>query len=1063
MGGEREGFLAYLEEEGFTEEQREAILAPGNVIVEAGAGTGKTKTLVARYLYHVLVDGFAPSQVVALTFTEKAAQEMKDRIAQELGKFIGTPLEDRAARALETVVHAPIKTFHGFAAYLLREYPVETGVDPAFSVLDDMGEGLLLDEAINGYLSGHLDSPALTLLLSRWNIFQLKRALRLFFTSVIPESEWEEVEGAALKAFPSLDQISLPPELEMVKDHLVAKREVERLMAQGRCPGLFPRVLNSLDMLEHLLSRISHGEDPVPGLTRIARELEAFPSWGRCRHLQELEALKHLAPFIWEWLEAREGRGYYRAFMEVAKGVDETLVRMKLREGVLSFSDLQKGLIRGLRRNRGLVEELKGRFRRFLVDEYQDTNEFQREVVCRLCEEMGEYVPLYQEARLEEGKLFIVGDPKQSIYAFRGGDVAVYARTRVQLGEGAAKLLSLSFRSGSSLVDAVNALFSTVFSPSVPLPEEYVVPFTPLTTPRDGGEVWVWSLDEGDDYLQAVSRLVLGIKKEGRRWGDIALLVRRNVTAVEIYRHLSGLNIPLVSSTTGSLEERREVQDLLLYLKALDNPADNYSIAGILLAPFVGVSHGTLLRLSSRGMGLYRAWQGAVERSAGTSGIEQGDLEALARGLEVFQDLMKKKDRLTISGLIQEVVRSTGYGAWLACQSWGDQALANLDRLARVARRFQKGRLFTLSEFLIYLDHWGLSSREIQEGVEGEDAVAILTVHAAKGLEFPVVILAETWSRFRRNNDPVLYDPQGGFAIRIPGVDTAPHYGRVRAMKDAKGWEEEKRLLYVAFTRAMDELHLILRTGGYRGQTWHSLLKEAGVERLARKGEWDSLPPQERLGSGERMGKGLCFPPLEKKGRGELAIGVRYFLGHSEVEEGGAGTLLHRALKEISHPREAGEWFQLNAPSFYSQGIALSRRTFVRMIRDYFSSSLYRGVVAKARRLYRELPLEAFYRSVKVKGRPDLLAVMEDDSLALVEYKLRRSLVAIGGYIDQLALYAWLVEQHTGHWPHEVYLYYLDSGEGEKVDVGALRGKALALLEEGYIKLIEDTTTQGEV
>ena len=128
------------------------------------------------------------------------------------------------------------------------------------------------------------------------------------------------------------------------------------------------------------------------------------------------------------------------------------------------------------------------------------------------------------------------------------------------------------------------------------------------------------------------------------------------------------------------------------------------------------------------------------------------------------------------------------------------------------------------------------------------------------------------------------------------------------------------------------------------------------------------------------------------------------------------------------------------------------------MIRDYFASSLYREVVAKASRLYRELPLEAFYKSIKVKGRLDLLAVMEDGSLVLVEYKLDRSLVARGGYIDQLALYAWLVEQHAGRWPHEAYLYYLTSGTRERVDVGDLGERALALLEDGYIKLIGDTT-----
>ncbi len=1050
MAGEESIFREYLEREGFTEEQSRAVLASGNLIVEAGAGTGKTKTLVARYLFHVLVEGFPPSRVVALTFTEKAAQEMKERVAQELSRFLNTPLRERALKAMEGVVHAPIKTFHGFAAHVLREYPVETGVDPAFSVLDELGEDLLLDEAINSYISAHLSSPHLSLLLSHWNIFQLRRALRLFFKRVVSENEWEEVVASVEGIFPPSD--GLPPEVERLREVVSLKGEVQRLLAQKKWVGHFSRVYHSMEMLEYLLSLLST-EETLPVLIRLARELETFPSWGRCGYLRELAGTRDLSHGLWEWIEGELGRDFYEAFLDAARGVEDVFSLAKRREGVLTFSDLQRGLLRGLRRNEHLVEELKERFRRFLVDEYQDTNEFQREVVCRLCEERGSMTPRYQDAILEEGKLFIVGDPKQSIYAFRGGDVAVYSRTREQLGEEASLFLTRSFRSGASLVEAVNLFFERVFEPTEPLPPHYAVPFTPLSSPREGGEAWLWRLPRDGDYLEHMARLVMGIREERGRWGDVALLVRRNATAIELYRYLSELNIPVVSSTTGALEERREIQDILLYLRALDNPADDYSVAGVLLAPFVGVGNETLLALSASGKGLYAAWREAVERIPGEGAprIEPQDLEALARGLEVFQKLMELKDRLTISGLIQEVVRVTGYGAWLSQQPWGRQALANVDRLARVARRFQKGRLFTLSEFLIYLDHWGLSSREVQEEVEGDNAVAILTVHAAKGLEFPVVVLAETWTPYRRNTDPVLYDPQGGLALRLPGLAFSPRYERVRRLKDAKGWEEEKRLLYVAFTRAREELHVVVKEKRPRGLTWHSLLEEGGIEDLAQEGKWDELPPLSPVDGEKAEVGGVLEPPLSLDMGEGCEVGVGQLIGEEEGDEKGLGVQLHRALKEILHPREAPRWYELNASSFV--GTRITRGKFVKMIQTYFQSPLYKKVVSKGVRAYRELPLEAFYQGMRVKGRVDLLVVLPDGGMVLVDYKLSPSILYREAYRDQLALYAWLLERNTGSWPREAYLYSITTGTEEKVDTGSLRSRALALLKKGYIKV----------
>jgi ATP-dependent helicase/nuclease subunit A len=1052
LAGEREVFQGYLEGQGFTLQQREAILASRNLIVEAGAGTGKTKTLVARYLRHVLVDGFSPQEVVALTFTEKAAQEMRERVQDQLAQFQGSRLEGRAMKAMEVVIQAPIKTFHGFSSYLLREYPVETWVDPAFSLLDEMGEVILLEETINGYLATHLEASPLSTLLAHWNIFQLKRALMLFFTSVFSEVGLEEVEGGLKEAF-SPPTLPLEEVLDRVREAVEKMEEVKAHLSQGHCTGLFARLLSSLETLDYLLSIRGEGED-LPGLIiRVARELDHFPQWGRCSHLEELKALRDFSHHLWQWLEKEIGEGFYRAFLALVRGIWGELERVKVREGVLTFSDLQRRLVGALRTNGPFREELKGRFRRLLVDEYQDTNELQREIVTHLSEVKGETSSHYQEALLEDGKLFVVGDPKQSIYAFRGADVAVYARTKRHLGTQGSLALTRCFRSGEGLVEKGNALFQRVFQDVSPLLDpDYGVPFTPLDTEEKGGEVWLWWLEEGMDQNEALARLILRAKREGYGWGDIGVLLRRNATVIGLFHYLSSRGIPVVSSTAGELLERREVQDVFLYLKALDNPADNFSVLGILVAPFVGVDKATVLALSSRGKGLYQAWKEAVDEKSFSG--EKGD--TLAWALDIFEGLRDRKDRLTISGLIQEVVRKTGYGWWLSQQPYGEQALANVDGLSREARRFQKGRLFTLSEFLISVENKGLPSRETQEEMGMGDAVALLTVHAAKGLEFPVVVLGETWLLPRKAREPVLYDTQRGLALRIPDLDFSPPYQQVKVTKDQKGWEEEKRLLYVAFTRTRKELHILFTRERKRGESWQSQLLSAGVEALAKGGEWAQTPkPKGRvLDEAAQMGEVLLPQPLEHSLGVQVRVGVGGLLP-GDVQEGNPilGIFFHKALREMTHPKEGGRWFDLHQSPLVTQGVFLTKRRFLSKIRAYFESDFYRDVVAPAKRVFRELSLEAPFGSLLLAGRPDILVITQEGKVVVGEYKLERNMLHGDRYLSQLALYSWLVEGYTGQWPDTVYLYYILSGEEERMGGGPLRDRALALLDQGIIKL----------
>ena len=177
-----------------------------------------------------------------------------------------------------------------------------------------------------------------------------------------------------------------------------------------------------------------------------------------------------------------------------------------------------------------------------------------------------------------------------------------------------------------------------------------------------------------------------------------------------------------------------------------------------------------------------------------------------------------------------------------------------------------------------------------------------------------------------------------------------------------------------------------------------------------------------------------------------------------DIQEGNPvlGTFFHRALREIAHPKDGGRWFDLHQSLLVTQGVPLTKRRFLSKLRAYFDSGFYRDVVAPAKRVFRELSLEAPFGSLLVTGRPDILVITQEGEVVIGEYKLERNMLHGDRHLNQLALYSWLIEGYTGRWPDTVYLYYILSGEEERMDGGPLRDRALALLDRGIIKLTRE-------
>jgi ATP-dependent helicase/nuclease subunit A len=705
-----------------TDEQRAAVGERSrSVLLSAAAGSGKTSVLVERFVEAVREDGVAPGSVLAITFTERAAGELRSRIRDRLLE-LG---EREAARDTEA---AFIGTFHGFCARLLRAHPLPAGLDPRFAILDAARARWLRRRAFEEALSDFLAAG----------------------------------EAAA----------------------------VDMLAAYG--------VDRAHEMVEQLHAELRSRGERRPRLP--LRE----PADGAGR--DEIDALATVALF--DTL-----LGQFDARYEAAKQ----------RRLAVDFDDLE--LIAGelLAANGALRAAWAERFELLMVDEFQDTNP--RQLAILRC--------------LERDNLFTVGDELQSIYGFRHADVSLFRARREQLrASGGAMALRSNFRSREEVLDAVGVVFA-----------ERLQSFAPLVHGRDeagavstgarvellltdaGGTAWregraaeaiMAGLPSGRAPARAAEARLLAqrvrelIDCGEARAGDVAVLLRASgdIETFERALQLQGLR---TLATVGTFWDRQQITDLHTYLRALANPRDEEALYGTLASPLAGVSRDglALLALAAAARGT-PAWETALALAGG--GEEQlgaADREALARFARWFEHERANAPQHGISALIERAISHGGYAQHVRSLDWPERRLANIHKLLRLARAFEavEGR-----DVRAFVDH----VEELRSGgaVEPEapvedvepDTVRLMTIHAAKGLEFPVVCVADLGRR-RPTPDERLFVSGQRLGLRLwrpgqgEGIKTL-EFDELRAERQAREREEESRVFYVAMTRARERVLL---------------------------------------------------------------------------------------------------------------------------------------------------------------------------------------------------------------------------------------------------------------
>ncbi len=841
-----------------------------HVSVTAGPGSGKTTVLVERYIHILRERRLSIDQIVAITFTNRAANEMHERLRRELNQMLRIANEEERRRWLNykrTLDGAVITTIHGFCARLLREFPIEARVDPQFLLLDEHRAAMMLElvveEVLSDFISnGHVEISRLTLGVGRG---RLAAALAQLYRETRGQGlSLEDLKVATARVHATEeDHARALEELEQtIAEFLGVRRTTKAAMTNQA------EVLRAWSEAQKLLKQIP-GHESLADYCRLVENFRAHRPQARAPVADHVKALDSL---IWgRELQGRVpqvcldlfARQYALEMVNLLLRVDQRLNEEKQKIAALDFDDLELRTLSLLERPE-VIARTSERYRFFLVDEFQDTNAVQRVLLERLALAKGR----------RPANLFIVGDRKQSIYGFRGADVDVFrAMTATLLAAGGEeKPLQLNFRSQPPLIAFFNHLFARLFQVPLDVPASeyknldqlgYVKheKSEPKRELRDEGPLVEFllttkpSLDddpraEQDSRVldaQQLARRILALTKgpNAVKYGDIALLFRA-MTQVQIYESVfRRANIPYQTVLGRGFYEREEITDLIQLLRFLDNKTDEIALAAVLRSPLCGLSDNALLALRCapllsevdsadpmRSFTATRKLYTALRHHAEIAFISDDEHGLLDRAAKLIGELVDRRHHYPIQDLLRFAVHESEYMTVVAANFDGAQRLANVERLFTLAARFESSGTHLIRDFVRYVEEFeAIGSRESEGQIDqASDAVRLMTIHQAKGLEFPVVIIPDLQRLSRVTTDNwFLLDRHNGLTLKVPdGRGNLVAGCTFTSFEQRHAWREQfesMRLLYVAASRAEDRLILSgvtddLASLGTKNESW---------------------------------------------------------------------------------------------------------------------------------------------------------------------------------------------------------------------------------------------------
>lgn len=798
-------------------------------IIEAAAGTGKTTVLVSRILNLIRKGEAHLEEIVAITFTEKAAGELKVKLREKLEEIFLTAThsieQERLAQAIYGLERMQVTTIHSFCVSLLRERPVEARLDPNFEVADELTSSLLRTEVWEEWLAREMDlvHP------------DMRRAVLL---GVTPR-QMEKLGGAMLNHQDVLDYLpsadsnrerSVDPFIRLMKDRLKELNDL-RNQCKDEKDSAFQKIAELNEQMNELESIPSEEEREIFIFQKILiGSTKKLGAQGRWKTKEVLETVRNVISQISEALDLAKTSIADSTLIGLAGllvGYVEAYQAAKRERDYLDFNDLLLYARQMLRDHIELRQYFRERYKFLLVDEFQDTDPLQAEIVFFLSEIEEETPALkWSDVKVSARRLFLVGDPKQSIYRFRRADIEMYEDAKKGMGPERLLTISQNFRCAPSIVRVVNKIFGELIQRSSR--GDYQPEYVPLHFGRNAATLPPWHgfillyppEDRGFDFPNV---------EEQRRWESrcIAAFIQRLVSeekwqvwdeSCQALRPAGLKDIAILMRTYHPLEyledalrsyevdyrvvggryfyKRQEVEQLLSVLRAIDHPYDQVSLIAAIRSPFFGISDEELFLFHQEGGAL-----NYLQDAGGTP---------LEKPFHLLRELHEMRNQTSAAAVLHRLYEATNGLILFLLKPQGEQRVANLIKIGDLARALAERGTLSFRGFV----RW-LAERQDEEAEEeepptlerGDDFVKLMTIHRAKGLEFPVVILTDMAYEGNKGREFIVDRKGERVAIKVGSKGEkfwTRNYEELSEWEKIRGDAEEKRLLYVAMTRARD-------------------------------------------------------------------------------------------------------------------------------------------------------------------------------------------------------------------------------------------------------------------
>ncbi len=1047
------------------------------LFVEAGAGTGKTSALVERTVNLVASARATIDGVAAITFTEAAAAELRERVRlglEEKGRSTSSTEEERqrCLREARRLERGSIQTIHSFAASLLRELPLEAGLPPDFDTVEEIEADLNFEDRWRRWLDEALEAEDIAPHLSN----ALRLGLKLDGLRKVAR-EFHNNYNLLLQTFAE----ARAPTLKAARGVVEAREEIRRLLRlahDGADDPLGAHANRVADLGDRLAAMEPDTEKAALFLTRwgkLSSKEGNQKGWDVDRDTGEnsCKLMKGLLHDLEGQRSQEEKEARRKAILPLLERLRRfvlTYAEERRNAGKAEFHDLLVWARNLLRDNPDAQAHFQRRFSHILIDELQDTDPIQAEIAFFLAGRPGTGAADWTRVKVTPGKLFMVGDSKQSIYRFRRADITALSRVRDLLG-GAAVPLEQNFRCQEPIISWVNEIFGRWMSDDQGLTQ---APYAALTArwspPRAtpplgvhwfGGQRETSSHDirqeEGANIAAVLRRIKSSAWKvrdggdgglRDARFQDVCVLIPNRTVLGALERALEDANIPYRIESQSMVLANQDVRELLDCMRAIDSPADQVALVAALRSSAFGCSDVELLRFVESGGSLDYINPGMA------NGPVRDALDTLRRFHE--SRTWEASDQLIERFIRERRMIEACFGRKRPRERW-----RRLRFVVQRARAFTQVGGGSLRAFLNWIE------RQAQEGARmvetpvpetDEDAVRIMTIHAAKGLEFPIVLLAGLGSASRGRIGPVIFDRATGEVEVSIGPNKAPFVtaGFEEASRREVAMEESEavRLMYVAATRAKDHLIVSLFHGkrgeksaaariadlsSRRPELWHGILLGTGdvgevvAESVGDESKVDTATDRMTWLQKRREDFARASIPAsvaatklaeidkEEAERGE----VSYRRGRAGTSLGRA---VHSALQSIDLETGAG-LEEISRAQAAAEGIGGRWRDVARLVRRGIETSVVKRAVA-SKQYYREVFVSTPVNGTLVEGFIDLL-FESDGCLVVVDYKTdevdgeEAAGRAKDRYRVQVGAYALAVEEATGLPVKEIVLAFL--------------------------------------